>query len=49
MRFPCAQAREAQAYATQERWLAQFDLTLETAFEMDAMTLLLLRTRCLMP
>ena len=40
-----AAEREAEAYALQDRWLARSGETLETAFEIDALTLLVL-TRC---
>jgi hypothetical protein len=44
-RFACAAEREAEAYALQDRWLAQSGSSLESAFEIDALTLLVL-TRC---
>jgi hypothetical protein len=43
--FECAGAREAQAYAAQQRWLALFGTDLERAFGIDAMTLKM-RTAC---
>lgn len=43
--FECAGAREAQAYAAQQRWLALYGTDLERAFGIDAMTLKI-RTSC---
>ena len=42
----CPEEAEAPAYIAQEAWLAQFDLSLETAFGIDAFTLAM-RTRCI--
>lgn len=44
--YDCPQAREALAYSAQQAWLDQFGISLEDAFEIDAMTLLV-RTQCL--
>ena len=44
-RYGCGAEREAEAYALQDRWLARSGETLETAFEIDALTLLVL-THC---
>jgi hypothetical protein len=43
--FGCAAEREAEAYALQDRWLARSGSSLEAAFEIDALTLLVM-TRC---
>jgi hypothetical protein len=40
--YACAGAREAEAYEVQARWLGHFGETLEGAFGIDAMTLLVL-------
>jgi hypothetical protein len=45
MRFACPGAREEPAYHAQDAWLALFGESLESAFEIDAMTLML-RTTC---
>jgi hypothetical protein len=44
-RFACAAEREAEAYRVQEEWLGLFGDTLEAAFELNPLTLMLL-TRC---
>jgi len=44
-RYGCAAEREAEAYALQDRWLARSGESLETAFEMDALTVMVL-THC---
>lgn len=43
--FPCREAREKQAFAAQEQWLALFGKDLTTEFELDPLTLLV-RTNC---
>jgi hypothetical protein len=45
--YGCPQEREKAAYRAQAQWLAQFDRTLQSEFEIDPMTLLV-RTSCLM-
>jgi hypothetical protein len=45
-RFECPGAREATAYAAQQRWLELYGTDLQSAFGIDAMTLKL-RTACL--
>ena len=45
-RFECLQAREALAYAAQEKWLAMFGRSLESEFEIDPFTRLV-STRCM--
>jgi len=45
MRFACPGAREEPAYRAQDAWLALFGESLESAFEIDAMTLML-HTTC---
>jgi hypothetical protein len=44
-KFACPGEREAEAYAVQERWLAQFGTSLGEAFGMNRMALFVL-TRC---
>ena len=44
LKYECPQAREKIAYAAQAGWLAQYGLTLEGEFEIDAMTLKILTT-----
>jgi hypothetical protein len=44
--FPCPAAREKPAFAAQAAWLERHGSDLETAFGLDAMTLLV-RTNCL--
>lgn len=44
--YECPEAREAEAYAVQARWLEEFHLDLESSFAIDGLTLLL-RTKCL--
>lgn len=44
--FECPAAREAPAYAAQQRWLEFYGTDLQSAFGIDAMTLKL-RTACL--
>jgi hypothetical protein len=46
MSFECPLAREALAYAAQQRWLEFYGTDLDAAFGIDAMTLKL-RTACL--
>ncbi len=46
LQFECPAAREASAYAAQERWLQMFGSDLESTFGIDAMTRKL-RTSCL--
>jgi hypothetical protein len=46
LRFACPAEREQAAYAAQARWLERAGSSLEAAFGIDGMTLLL-RTRCL--
>ena len=46
LRYPCPEAREAMAYAAQEKWLSLFGQSLATAFELDPMTLKV-RTSCM--
>jgi Domain of unknown function (DUF6647) len=43
--FPCNEAREKQAFAAQDQWLALFGKDLETEFGLDPFTLLV-RTNC---
>jgi hypothetical protein len=45
LKHECPQAREKLAYEAQDQWLKRFGQDLETAFEIDKMTLLV-RTRC---
>ena len=47
LRFECPQQREKLAYEAQARWLARTGDTLESAFEIDAMTLLV-HVNCLL-
>ena len=42
----CPEAREAVAYAAQEKWLSLFGQSLATAFELDPLTLKV-RTSCM--
>ena len=44
-KFACPGEREAEAYAVQERWLAQFGTSLGEAFGLNRLTLFVL-TRC---
>ena len=44
--YPCPEAREAVAYAAQEKWLSLFGQNLATAFDLDPMTLKV-RTSCM--
>jgi len=44
--YPCPGAREAIAYAAQEKWLSLFGQSLATSFELDPMTLKI-RTSCM--
>jgi hypothetical protein len=44
--YPCPEAREAVAYAAQEKWLKLFGQSLATAFDLDPMTLKV-RTSCM--
>jgi len=46
LKYECAQAREALAYAAQEKWLAQFGTTVGREFGLDPMTVLV-RTKCM--
>ena len=41
----CPEERERDAFAAQERWLAEFGTNLATEFEIDPFTLLV-RTNC---
>jgi hypothetical protein len=45
LRFECYEAREKQAFAAQEQWLALFGKDLDTEFGLDPLTLLV-RTNC---
>jgi len=45
LKYECPQQREKLAYMAQDRWLAQFGHSLETAFHMDAFSLLV-KTQC---
>ncbi len=45
-RYNCAQEREALAYQAQDKWLKTMGRSLETEFETDGLTLLVL-TQCL--
>jgi hypothetical protein len=45
LKYECMQEREKLAYIAQDRWLAQFGHTLESAFHIDAFSLLV-KTRC---
>lgn len=47
-RYWCSGEREAEAYAVQAEWLAQFDMTLESEFGLDPVTLEL-TTTCFYP
>jgi hypothetical protein len=42
----CAQAREALAYAAQDKWLAQFGSNVGKEFGLHAITILV-RTKCM--
>jgi hypothetical protein len=44
--YPCPGAREALAYAAQEKWLKLFGQSLATAFDIDPLTLKV-RTSCM--
>lgn len=46
MRFACPEEREKQAFAAQEEWLAMSGSSLETAFGIDPLTLLV-RSSCI--
>ena len=46
LKYSCPQAREAVAFAAQERWLSLSGRTLESEFGIDKLTLLV-RTNCL--
>jgi Domain of unknown function (DUF6647) len=46
LKYTCPQAREAVAFAAQERWLRLSGRTLESEFGIDKLTLLV-RTNCL--
>jgi hypothetical protein len=46
LKYPCPEAREAVAYAAQEKWLKMFGQSLAKAFELDPMTLRV-RTSCI--
>jgi len=46
LKYECAQAREALAYAAQEKWLAQFGTTVGREFGLDPM-IVLVRTKCM--
>jgi hypothetical protein len=45
LRFECYEAREKQAFAAQEQWLALFGKNLDSEFGLDPLTLLV-RTNC---
>jgi hypothetical protein len=45
LKYECMQEREKLAYIAQDRWLAQFGHSLESAFHIDAFSLLV-KTRC---
>jgi hypothetical protein len=45
LRFECHEAREKQAFAAQQQWLALFGQDLATEFELDPLALLV-RTNC---
>jgi hypothetical protein len=47
LKYYCPQEREKLAYAAQQRWLTQFDRSLESEFEIDPFTLLA-QTSCVM-
>jgi hypothetical protein len=44
--YPCPEAREALAYAAQEKWLSLFGQSLLATFELDPLTLKV-RTACM--
>jgi len=44
--YPCPEAREAMAYAAQEKWLSLFGQSLAKAFDLDPLTLKV-RTSCM--
>lgn len=46
LKYECPQAREAPAYAAQDRWLDRFGLSLESEFGINPMSRLV-HTRCL--
>jgi hypothetical protein len=46
LKFACHEAREKQAFAAQQQWLALFGKDLATEFGIDPFTLLV-RTNCL--
>ncbi|OGA19849.1 MAG: hypothetical protein A3G25_18195 [Betaproteobacteria bacterium RIFCSPLOWO2_12_FULL_63_13] len=46
LKYECAQAREALAYAAQEKWLVQFGTTVGKEFGLDPITILV-RTKCM--
>lgn len=46
LKYECAQAREALAYAAQDKWLAQFGSNVGKEFGLDAITILV-RTKCM--
>jgi hypothetical protein len=46
LRYPCPEAREAIAYAAQEKWLSLSGQSLAKTFELDPMTLKV-RTSCM--
>ena len=39
-KFECPMAREKLAYLAQDKWLARFDMSLETEFEVDMFTIM---------
>jgi hypothetical protein len=45
-KYPCPEAREAQAFAAQETYLGQFHENLESAFGIDKLSMML-KTTCL--
>jgi hypothetical protein len=46
LEYSCPEAREAIAYAAQEKWLGMFGQSLQTAFELDPLTLKV-KTACM--
>ena len=46
LKYSCPEAREALAYAAQEKWLGMFGQSLQTAFELDPLTLKI-KTACM--
>ena len=46
LRYSCPEARDALAYVAQEKWLGMFGQSLQTAFELDPLTLKV-KTACM--